>query len=61
MNLRTAIEQIKPEIIDSDLKHYEVLDFLKSRNLLNKPVIFRVEGKRVATNFLSSREALARL
>ncbi|MEM0202507.1 MAG: UbiD family decarboxylase [Archaeoglobaceae archaeon] len=60
MNLRTAIEQIKPEIIDSDVKHYEVVDFLKSRNLLNKPVVFRVEGKRVATNFLSSREALAK-
>lgn len=60
MNLRTAIEQIKPEVLEVDLRYDEVVDFLKSRSLLNKPVVFRVEGKRVAMNFLSSRELLAK-
>ncbi len=60
MNLRSAIEDIKPEILEEDIRHDGVLDFLKKNDLLNKPVIFRVEGKRVASNFLSSREALAR-
>lgn len=61
MELRSAIDKIKPKVLEVDVKHYEVVNFLKKNDLLNKPVIFRVEGKRVATNFLSSREALANL
>lgn len=61
MNLRSVIDKIKPKIIERDLKHYEVVDFLKREGLLNIPVIFRVEGKRVATNFLASRNTLANL
>ena len=60
MNLRSAIKEINPIILDVKLKHDKVVDFLKDRGLLNTPLILTVEGKKVAMNFLSSREILAR-
>jgi len=60
MNLRSAIKEINPIILDVNLEHDKVVDFLKDRGLLNTPLILRVEGKKVAMNFLSSREILAR-
>ncbi|MEM4473156.1 MAG: UbiD family decarboxylase [Archaeoglobaceae archaeon] len=60
MNLRTAIAEVNPEVRDVNLRHDEVIDYLKRNGLLNKPVIIKVEGKRVAKNFLSSREMLAK-
>lgn len=59
MNFRTAIEIVKPEVVEKELKHYEVLEVLKKNGLLDKPVILNVEGKKVAKNFVSSRELLA--
>ncbi|MDK2876541.1 MAG: trans-anhydromevalonate 5-phosphate decarboxylase [Archaeoglobaceae archaeon] len=59
MNLRTALELVKPEIIEHELRHDEVLETLKRERLMDKPVILNVEGKRVAKNFISSRELLA--
>jgi len=60
MNLRDAAEIVNPKVLDVDLRHDEVIDFLKSQNLLKSPVILKVEGKRVAMNFLNSREMLAK-
>jgi len=60
MNLRSAIKEINPIILDVNLEHDKVVDFLKDRGLLNTPLILTVEGKKVAMNFLSSREILAR-
>jgi UbiD family decarboxylase len=60
MNLRSAIKEINPIILDVNLEHDKVVDFLKDQGLLNTPLILRVEGKKVAMNFLSSREILAR-
>jgi len=62
MNLRTAIEQIKDEIvrIDIELKHDEVVRFLKENDLEKTPVLLNVEGKRVAKNFLATRDLLCK-
>lgn len=43
---------------DEELKHYEVVDFIKENKLEKTPVILNVEGKRVAKNFICSRELL---
>jgi len=60
MNLRSALEVVKPEVLEGELRHYEVLETLKRMGLMDKPVILTVEGKRVAKNFVSSRDVLAR-
>lgn len=52
--------EVRPRILDIDLRHYEVLEYLKKMGLLDEPIIFRVEGKRVAKNFLNSREVLGK-
>ncbi|MET1124423.1 MAG: UbiD family decarboxylase [Archaeoglobaceae archaeon] len=60
MDLRSAIEIVKPRVFEEELKHDEVLKFLKSVNCLEEPVILNVDGKKVAKNFVSSRETLAK-
>ncbi len=62
MNLRTAIEQIKDEIvrIDVELKHDEVVQFLKEKDLEKTPVLLNVEGKKVAKNFVATRDLLCK-
>ncbi|WP_202320041.1 UbiD family decarboxylase [Archaeoglobus neptunius] len=60
MNLRDAIDHAKPEIIDDEIGHDEIISFLRKRGLDNKPVILNVEGKKVAKNFVASRELLGR-
>lgn len=60
MDLREAIDFVKPKVFDEEIRHDEVLDFLKSKKCLNDPVILNVEGRKVAKNFVSSREALAK-
>ena len=59
MNLRDAMKKVDYEVVEDEIKHDEVVDFLKKRNLLDKPCLINVEGKRVATNFVSSRELVA--
>ncbi|MCX8172143.1 MAG: UbiD family decarboxylase [Archaeoglobaceae archaeon] len=60
MNLRSAIELIPHEVVEEEVEHSKVLEMLKKRGLIEKPVIFNVEGKSVAKNFINSRELLAR-
>ncbi|WP_086976004.1 UbiD family decarboxylase [Archaeoglobus fulgidus] len=60
MNLRDAISVANPVQLEEEIKHDEVVSFLKSKNLLDKPVILNVEGKKVAKNFVSSRETLGK-
>ncbi len=60
MNLRDAIKIVKPIVLEEEISHDKVIDYLKRRKLENKPVILNVEGKRVAKNFISSRDVLAR-
>lgn len=60
MNLRDALALIKPHQIEEELRHDEVVEFLKSRNLFDSPVLLNVEGKKVAKNLVSSRQMLAK-
>ncbi len=60
MNLRDAVRVAKPIAFDDELKHDEVIRFLKEKNMLDTPVILNVEGKKVAKNFVASRNLLAR-
>ena len=60
MNLRDAIEVVNPVVVDEELSHDTVIDFLRENKLLSTPAILKVEGKKVATNFLSSRSLLAK-
>ncbi len=60
MNLRDSINIAKPLVIEENLSHDEVIEFLKKNNLLNTPVVLNVEGKKVAKNFVASREMLAK-
>jgi len=60
MNLRDALAMIKPVHVEEELKHDEVVEFLKSRNLLDSPVLLNVEGKKVAKNLVSSRQMLGK-
>ncbi len=61
MDLRSAIDVVKPKTFDEEIAHDEVLSFLKEKGCLDSPVILNVEGKRVAKNFVSSREILSKL
>jgi len=60
MNLRDALAMVKPVHVEEELKHDEVVEFLKSRNLLDSPVLLNVEGKKVAKNLVSSRQMLGK-
>ncbi len=59
MNLRDAMKKVDYEVVEDEIKHDEVVDLLKKRKLLDKPCLINVEGKKVATNFVSSRELVA--
>jgi UbiD family decarboxylase len=61
MNLRDAISVVNPVQLDEELMHDEVVNYLKSKNLLDTPVILNVEGKRVVKNLVASREVLGKL
>ncbi len=52
------ISEIDVRVIDRELKHDEVVEFLKKEGYEKTPVILNVEGKRVAKNFVATREML---
>ncbi len=60
MNLRDAISKVDHVVVDEEIKHDEVVRFLKERKLLDRPCMIKVEGKWVAKNFASSREVISR-
>jgi len=60
MNFRDAMNIVDYKVYDEEIKHDEIVDFIRKNNLNKTPVILNVEGKRVATNFLSTRELLCK-
>ncbi len=60
MNFRDAMNTVNYKVYDEEIKHDEIVDFIRKNNLNKTPVILNVEGKRVATNFLSTRELLCK-
>ncbi len=55
-------ECLPPDIVISkdELKHEEVTKFVKENGYEKTPLILNVEGKRVAMNFISTRERLCK-
>ncbi|HIP62863.1 MAG TPA: UbiD family decarboxylase [Archaeoglobus profundus] len=60
MSIRDVINTLKVVEIDKELKHDEVVEFLKIEGLEKTPVLLNVEGKRVAKNFIATRELLCK-
>ena len=60
MNLRDVLQQVDYIEVDEELKHDEVLEFIRKNNYEKKPVLLNVEGKRVAKNFIATRELLCK-
>jgi len=60
LSVRDVIGEIEVRVVREEVKHDEVVEFLKRRGLEDTPVILNVEGWRVAKNFISSRELLCR-
>ncbi len=60
MNIRNAIETFKDRtvFVDKELGYDEVVGFLKENGLEKTPVILKVNGKKVAKNFIATREML---
>ncbi len=59
MNLRDAISQVEHVVIEDEIRHDEVVEFLRKKGIFDKPCVINVEGKKVAKNFASSRDLIA--
>ncbi len=60
MSLREVIEKLEVVKIEEVLKHDEVVRFLRNRGLEKTPVLLNVEGKKVAKNFIATRDLLCK-
>ena len=58
MSLRDVLDSVEYVVVDRELKHYEVVEFLKREKLEDSPVLLNVEGKKVAKNFIATRDLL---
>ncbi len=60
MSVRDVIEKIDVEVFKEEIRHDEVVEFLRKMGVEDRPVVINVEGWRVAKNFISTRELLCR-
>ncbi len=58
MNLRDAISSVNKVEVEQELKHNEVVEFVNKNGYQSTPLLLNVEGKKLAMNFISSREVL---
>lgn len=58
MNLRDALSAVEYIEIKEELKSDEVVKFVQENNYQYTPLILNVEGKKLAMNFISTREML---
>jgi UbiD family decarboxylase len=58
MNLRDAISSVDRVEINNELKHDEVVDLVRKSGYEYTPLLLNVEGKKVAMNFIATREIL---
>jgi|Deesub1362A_J573_1020465.scaffolds.fasta_scaffold00049_104 UbiD family decarboxylase len=60
MDLRSAIETLGDRVVhfEDDIAHDELLKFIVEKKLRNTPFTINVEGKKLASNFISSRDFL---
>ena len=60
MNLRDVLRLVDFIEVSEELRHDEVLKFIKQKNYEKKPLLLNVEGKKVAKNFIATRELLCK-
>lgn len=60
MDFRSAMEKVEFRVFDDEILHDEVVRFISENGLEKTPAVLNVEGKKVATNFLATRELLCR-
>jgi len=60
MNLRDVISMLGNRVVyhSEELRHDEVVNFIHKHGYEKTPLILNVEGKKVATNFIATREML---
>lgn len=60
MNLRDAISMLGNRVVyhNEELRHDEVVNFINKHGYEKTPLILNVEGRKVATNFIATREML---
>lgn len=58
MNLRDAISSVDKVEVEQELEHNEVVEFVNENGYQSTPLLLNVEGKKLAMNFISSREVL---
>ncbi|WP_457590757.1 UbiD family decarboxylase [Geoglobus sp.] len=58
MNFRRAMEKVNYRVFDEEISHDEVVSFISENHIEKVPAILNVEGRKVATNFLATRELL---
>lgn len=56
--IRDVINLLNVKTFEDELKHHEVVDFIRENGLEKTPVILNVEGRKVAKNFICSRDLL---
>ncbi len=60
MDFRSAMDVADYVVYDEEIRHDEIVEFVRERKIEKTPAILNVEGKRVATNFLATRELLCK-
>lgn len=56
--IRDVLKFLDVKVFEDEIRHYEVVDFIRENKLERTPVILNVEGSKVAKNFVCSREML---
>ena len=60
MNFRNAMKKADYRIFREEIAHDDVVRFISENRIERIPAVLNVEGKRVATNFISTRELLCK-
>jgi UbiD family decarboxylase len=58
MNFRDVLKSVSYQRFDDDIRHDKVVDFIHSKDLRQTPLLLNVEGKKLATNFLATRDLI---
>ncbi len=60
MDFRSAMDVVDYVVYNEEIRHDEIVEFIRKKGIAKKPAILNVEGKAVATNFLATRELLCK-
>ncbi len=60
MDFRSAMDVVDYVVYNEEIRHDEIVEFIRKKGIAKKPAILNVKGKAVATNFLATRELLCK-